>query len=114
MKFISENKDSLEYEEPNSIKNAIANLFVVSNEVGREFHSVRIIFLARLLAAGIPCHPIQFLFQFFAEVDSFYKLCFSNSIFLEVLSFLFTNLKDEAIQTFIIQDFRNELYAGRE
>ena len=114
MKFISENKDSLEYEEPNSGKNAIANPFVISNEFGREFYSVRIIFLARLLAAGIHCHPIQFRFQFFAEVDSFYKLYFSNSIFLEVLSFLFTNLKDEAIQTFIIQDFRIELYAGRK
>ena len=46
IKFMCENKDSHEYEEPNNVNRATANLFIVSNEFGREFHSVRIIFSA--------------------------------------------------------------------
>ena len=43
MTFMCENKDLHEYEEPNSVNNAIANLFMVSSEFGWEFYSVRII-----------------------------------------------------------------------
>ena len=48
IKFMCENKDLHEYEEAKSVNNATANLFVVSNEFGREFHFIRITFSAQL------------------------------------------------------------------
>ena len=46
MKFICENKDSHEYEEPNNVRRACANFFIDSKDDGKEFHSVRIMFSA--------------------------------------------------------------------
>ena len=46
MNFMFKNKDLQEYVDPNMVNKATANRFMVSNEFGREFHSVRIIFSA--------------------------------------------------------------------